>query len=777
MLVSAGIRVLVCALSAAMSTCHAPLLRTAAVPAQPGPSAPPAQLVRRFDPDVARVDPASPLGRLRATSEESPEAAVELARELLQRAEGAERARIAWVGARAAQRAGLPERAAELLAEVAVGGSPLAPWARLSRARILTQAGSQETAAAAVEEVRPLTEMAWAGQRSARDLYATALVRAGRGDEAEPLLRALLAEAGEGSARASVAMPLAELLAARGAPEARIEAVRLFRRVALLAPLSRAAREAEARAEAIVASLTPEQRRALGDPSPADAIARAEALESAMRFDDAEEAFAAVANAEDPSLRCRALLGRGRAVYYQRDRRRAAGLLASVADECEEPDVRAWARYLSAKAYAASGDPARALAQYGELERQVPEHRLADDARFRSALIDAARGDRASMEERLRTLPERYPSGDMHGEARFLLAWRARADGRLEEALAHLDASLREGTGEAAEDVHGRAAYWRAVVLAELGRTDEARDAWTALALERPLAYYAQQAMARLRELSPAAAESARAALGARGDGSITFEWRSELDSPAFARAIELLLVGEIDAARDELSWVYESSDRRDEELRWIQAALLDRAGAHPAAVWLARRHLASFMTAPPSGEHYARWRIAYPRAYAPIIEEAARSRSIPPELVFAIAREESSFRPDAVSVAHAYGLTQLILPTARRFGRPLGLRIDAGTLTDPRVNVAVGSEYMAWLWARYEANPAVLPSAYNAGQGATDRWLRERPDRRLDEWIEEIPYDETRRYTRRVLQTWGIYAWLDRGELIDLRAALPPAP
>ncbi|MCA9608401.1 MAG: hypothetical protein KC619_22485, partial [Myxococcales bacterium] len=62
----------------------------------------------------------------------------------------------------------------------------------------------------------------------------------------------------------------------------------------------------------------------------------------------------------------------------------------------------------------------------------------------------------------------------------------------------------------------------------------------------------------------------------------------------------------------------------------------------------------------------------------------------------------------------------------------------------------------------------------YNAGQGATDRWLRERPDQKLDEWIEDIPYDETRRYTRRVLQTWGIYTWLDRGELPDLPARLP---
>jgi soluble lytic murein transglycosylase len=66
------------------------------------------------------------------------------------------------------------------------------------------------------------------------------------------------------------------------------------------------------------------------------------------------------------------------------------------------------------------------------------------------------------------------------------------------------------------------------------------------------------------------------------------------------------------------------------------------------------------------------------------------------------------------------------------------------------------------------------VPAAYNAGQGALDRWLRERGELPLDEFVERIPYDETRRYTRRVLQTWGVYAWLDEGRLLELAMALP---
>ena len=142
--------------------------------------------------------------------------------------------------------------------------------------------------------------------------------------------------------------------------------------------------------------------------------------------------------------------------------------------------------------------------------------------------------------------------------------------------------------------------------------------------------------------------------------------------------------------------------------------------------------------------------------------------------LVRAVAREESSFDPDAVSVAHAYGLLQLIRPTAQRYARPLGLASDPAALCTPAVNVRIGARYMGALRRRYDGHAAFIPAAYNAGEGNVDRWLRERAERPFDEWVEEIPYGETRGYTRRVLQSWIVYAFLDRGELPELPSTLP---
>jgi soluble lytic murein transglycosylase len=126
------------------------------------------------------------------------------------------------------------------------------------------------------------------------------------------------------------------------------------------------------------------------------------------------------------------------------------------------------------------------------------------------------------------------------------------------------------------------------------------------------------------------------------------------------------------------------------------------------------------------------------------------------------------------VSSALAYGLIQVIRPTARIYATPLGLPYDPESLKRPDVNLRVGSAFIRELWRRYAQNPALVPAAYNAGYAASDRWLTERPNMQLDEWVELIPYRETRRYTRRVLQTYGIYSWLDTGRLPPLAARLP---
>jgi soluble lytic murein transglycosylase len=132
--------------------------------------------------------------------------------------------------------------------------------------------------------------------------------------------------------------------------------------------------------------------------------------------------------------------------------------------------------------------------------------------------------------------------------------------------------------------------------------------------------------------------------------------------------------------------------------------------------------------------------------------------------------REESAFQHRVVSRSNAYGLMQLIVPTARRMARKLGLPSSAEALKRPAVNVALGCRYLSILQRKFDYNPVLAIPGYNAGPGAPIRWVDARPADDFDLWVERIPYQETRRYTKRVLRAMAAYAMLyGQGMAADL--------
>lgn len=678
--------------------------------------------------------------------------------------------RLRWLAARAALDAGDESRALTFLRELSTSDHLLARWAKIELAERIEGTVPTE-AARLVQSLR----QGWAGADRAQRIYARSLLATTGSDEAVALLRALVARAPSDVGAASVAMPLARVLEQRDDLAAKKEALDLYRRVASRAPGSEVGALAAERVADLLTALPPEQRRELAAESSDDLFFRATAFYESMQHERAAKAFADVAALPtiEPSLACKARMMQGRALWRARERATTLQHMQRVAADCDLADAKAWAHFLAARSLSSAGRYQEAIQHYDALVREVPEHRLADDAALRAALGEAETGDDAAMVRRLEALVEQFPRGDMRPDALFRLAWSARRKGDHAKAVAYLDRLEKEGNGEHDEGIEGRALYWRARSQTALGHGDLAVRDYVAIARRYPLAYYAQLALQRLAEV---AAPRAQSLLGTLRGGSETlaFPMRPELQHSAFRRALELLRVGAFEHAALELEGLGVLGEGADRDILWLAAALFDRAGDAPRAARIVRRRLSSFRRVPPVGRSRALWRLAYPNAYAPLIEQAAQGEGLPPAFVRAIAREESTFDANAVSHAHAYGLVQLILPTARRHGRPLGLEVTARTLRDPAVNLRVGARFMAFLWRRYADNPAVVPSAYNAGEGATDRWLRERPDRSLDEWVEEIPYDETRRYTRRVLQSFGVYQWLETGALPSLGSALP---
>jgi soluble lytic murein transglycosylase len=147
-----------------------------------------------------------------------------------------------------------------------------------------------------------------------------------------------------------------------------------------------------------------------------------------------------------------------------------------------------------------------------------------------------------------------------------------------------------------------------------------------------------------------------------------------------------------------------------------------------------------------------------YPLAYLDLVEEAARANNLDPLLILSIMREESRFASDARSVAGALGLMQLMPQTASRISKRAKVTLShSDELYDARTNVFIGSYYLSMLIKHFGSAPPAIAS-YNAGEEIVKEWLSSGRYMSMDEFIEDIPYDETRNYVKKVMTSYLEY-------------------
>ncbi len=150
--------------------------------------------------------------------------------------------------------------------------------------------------------------------------------------------------------------------------------------------------------------------------------------------------------------------------------------------------------------------------------------------------------------------------------------------------------------------------------------------------------------------------------------------------------------------------------------------------------------------------------RLHYPLRYGELIERESQDYGLDPNLVRALILQESYFNPTARSGVGATGLMQLMPPTARERARRLGIPFAASRLESPEVNIELGVAHFRFLLRLFNGNTHLAVAAYNAGQGNVERWRRSAPSKPLDEFIESIPFPETRNYVKRVTMLRSAY-------------------
>ena len=203
---------------------------------------------------------------------------------------------------------------------------------------------------------------------------------------------------------------------------------------------------------------------------------------------------------------------------------------------------------------------------------------------------------------------------------------------------------------------------------------------------------------------------------------------------------------------------------RGNSTTHWVKAAQLAKdAGRAEIAVYIARRAAQDGVMLRDLG-------------YPTMVVEG--ELPLDAALLHSLIRQESAFDPEAHSRAGARGLMQLMPATAKKIARDLEIKgHSTDRLTkDPYHNLTLGSAYLNDMLTRYEGSMVMALAAYNAGPHRVDKWLEENgdPRRSLDDaidWIESIPFSETRNYVQRILETLPIYRWkLDHSKLVLLR-------
>ncbi len=173
-------------------------------------------------------------------------------------------------------------------------------------------------------------------------------------------------------------------------------------------------------------------------------------------------------------------------------------------------------------------------------------------------------------------------------------------------------------------------------------------------------------------------------------------------------------------------------------------------------SIVIARNAIAEMDIKPPYMS--ASYKLAYPRYWIEEINIAGKKLELDPYLIIALIREESYFNENAKSISNATGLMQLMPATANYMISMLSDNIPSYTnLDDPRMNMYLGCNYLKYLYDKFK-NDIFVVASYNGGEGSVSKWLKTYSTTDYDEFIENIPFDETRNYVKKVFRSYHLY-------------------
>lgn len=373
---------------------------------------------------------------------------------------------------------------------------------------------------------------------------------------------------------------------------------------------------------------------------------------------------------------------------------------------------------------------------------------LEDQKKFDEALV------------RYRQVAREGEPASQRAEGQWRIGWVYYRIGRYREAAE----ALRVLTDQYDSDFEPQALYWLGRA-AEQSQQPQAQDFYRQVCQRYRYTYYCQLARERttIQESGETTAEAASSSNrpSTNGETPQPAVTRADIEQQtAYRRAIELKTLGlDSDAARE----VAVLTDRygRDPEVLIVLSTLLNEVGAYHHALRLARSRFRDKLERTGGDIAPSLWNVAYPTGLLSTIKLQG-AKGVDPYFIAAIIREESQYDEKAVSRVGAIGLMQVMPATANNVAQRAGFpAVGREDLFDQETNIRIGVRYVEQLLEQFSGNLIYTIASYNAGPIAVGSWIAQYRSQSQDEFVELIPYQETRLYVKRVLRSYREYVRL----------------
>lgn len=304
------------------------------------------------------------------------------------------------------------------------------------------------------------------------------------------------------------------------------------------------------------------------------------------------------------------------------------------------------------------------------------------------------------------------------------------------------------------------ALYWRARIYEEVEhKPARAAANYRAIARRYQHYFYAQMSRDRLEKLGDTMHVSAPQADGIRQLPVPKLVDTFPPDNPQLAKARLLANAGLNEYIADQIAADPDSGS-------WsalAEAQIYASYGETFRAMRALKRALPYATSAPIDSIPLAYWRILFPEPYWDTIKTESAKNNLDPYLVASLIRQESEFNPSVVSYANAYGLMQLLPSVGRQMAREEGMtHFQTFQLLDPETNIKLGTRYFRQMLDHLGDVPEYALAAYNAGESRVVDWKSAGPYQGMDEFVESIPFTQTREYVQAVLRNVETYKAVD---------------